>query len=179
MSTKRRYYVTGDGTKYPLYEAPYPIPITIYKSDCKKAVIGDPEQCLLALGARRTRGVIGAFIGAGKDAYVIFGATKQKPAHALHFTINAKAGRMRDAFDKDNSATTKVIELSPVSNGRTLAHRSKLDKILRAKIKKGQHTPKKLGRPLTTRVMRVGVSPRPKPTVESNVVSIRPRKEAA
>jgi len=124
--TKRRYYVAGNGAKYPLYEAPYDYTIAVYKSDCKKAVIGDTEQCLIALGAMRDKRVEGAYIGSGKDAYIIFKAFRGKPAHAMHFTLNAQASRVRDFFDTHKGVTTQHITLSAVTAGRTRDHRSKI-----------------------------------------------------
>ena len=165
----KRYYVTGDGKRYPLFEAPYDYPITVFKSDCRKAIIGDPAQCLIALGARRDKLVDAAFIGSGKDAYVIFKATKIRKAYALHFTMNAEASRVRDYFDGHKGATSQMITLSAVTPGRTMDHRSKLGKKRREEIKAGAEV-KKRGKQAETRIMRVGMKHRPHAVIESNVV---------
>ena len=172
----KRYYVTGDGKRYPLFEAPYDYPITVYKSDCKKAIIGDPAQCLIALGARRDKLVEAAFIGSGKDAYVVFRATKLREAYALHFTLNAEASRVRDWFDSHKGATSQMITLSAVTAGRTLAHRSVLGKKRRQAIKDGAEV-KRRGKPNETRITRIGMKHRPHAIIEKNVVTVEPRAE--
>jgi hypothetical protein len=177
MTTEpKRYYYTPDGTKYPLYEAPYMYIITAYKSDCRKAIIADPQACLIALGAKRDPSIISAHIGSGKDAYLIFRATKLRPAHALHFTINARAARVRDYFDTHKRAETVTIKLSAPTAGRTLSHRAKLNKARHERIKNGTHKVKPRGSN-QTRIIRLGVKHRPHATIEKNVVSILPRKD--
>jgi hypothetical protein len=179
MARKKMYYVTGEGKRYPLHEATYDFPITIYKSDCRKAEIGNPEQCLIALGARRNKTVEGAWIGSGKDAYVAFKPVRNKAAHVLHFTINAKAARIRDFFETHKGVTTQQITLSAVTAGRTRAHRAKLNALRAKNIKNGKHIVKPRTKPSTTRIMRLGVAHRPRATIENNVVAITPREEAA
>lgn len=175
----KRIYVAGDGKKYPLVEAPYTYPITVYKTDCRKAHVGDPEQCLVALGALRDKNVEAAYIGAGKDAFVCFKATKTRKAYALHFTLNAKASRVRDYFDSHKGATTQTITLSPPTAGRTLEHRSKLNKKRRAAVKAGAEV-KKRTKQHTTRVMRLGpTAHRPKAKIENNVVSLPQQTDEA
>jgi hypothetical protein len=174
MATRKKMeYVTGDGIHYPLVEADQDFPITIFKSDCRKAKIGNPEQCLIALGARRNKYVIGAWIGSGKDAYVAFRGIRSKPAHVRHFTINAKAARIRDYFDTHKGVTSQIITLSAVTDGRTLAHRSKLNAARLKRIKAGQHTVKPRKNVAKTRIMRLGVAHRPKATIANNVVEFK------
>ena len=173
---KRRYYVAGNGIRYPLTEADRDYHIKIYKSDCKKAVVGDAAQCLIALGAKRDKRVDGAYIGSGKDAYVIFKALRGRPAHAEHFTLNAQASKVRDFFDTHKGAVTTSIVLSAVTAGRTLDHRSKLGKKRAAAIKNGTHTVKTRGKPNATRIMRLGVKHRPKANITNNVVSMPERE---
>lgn len=169
---KPNIYVASDGTSYPLEEAEHDYPVTVYKSDCRKAVVADPERCLLAKGAARDTAVIGAYIGSGKDAYIIFKAKRGKPAHAVHFTINAKAGRIRDHFEKSKAGTSTVITLKAPTDGRTLEHRRKLNRDLTARIKNGEHVPKSTGKKNVTRVMRLGVPHRPRAKIKENVVSM-------
>jgi hypothetical protein len=176
--TKRRYYVAGNGQQYPLSEADEEYPITVYKSDCRKAVVGDTAQCLIAMGAKRNKRVEGAYIGSGKDAYIIFKGTRGKPAYAKHYTLNAQASRVRDFFDTHKGVVTQTITLSPVTAGRTLDHRSKLGKKRAAAIKNGTHTVKSRGKPNATRIMRLGVKHRPKAQIANNVVSLHERETA-
>jgi hypothetical protein len=173
----KRYYDAGDGKKYPLFEAPYNYPVTVYKSDCKKAVIGDPQQCLIALGACRDKLIESAFIGSGKDAYIIFKKTPLREAYALHFTINAQAARVRDYFDSQKAGTSQIITLSAITPGRTLAHRSILNKKRAAEIKAGAEK-KKRGKPAVTRVMRLGLHHRPRAKIEKNIISVPPHAAA-
>jgi|GEM_PF-6478032 len=181
----KRFFVKPDGSKVSLFEAPYKYGVRVYKSDCKKAAIGNPEQCLIALGAKRDKNVEAAFIGSGKDAYLVFRGKPNAPspqmrvAHALHFTIRAMAARVRDFFDTHRGAVTLDIELSAPTPGRTLAHRAKLNKARMERIKAGTHEVKKRDKAAATRIMRLGVPHRPKAAIEKNVVSIHPKADAA
>jgi len=171
---KKMIYVTGDGTHYPLYEADQDFPVEIYKTDCRKAQTAHPEQCLIALGAKRNRKVEGAWIGSGKDAYVAFKKLRNKPAHVKHFTINAKAAKIRDYFDTHKGVTSQVIILSAVTAGRTRAARAKLNAARAAHIKAGTHVVKPRGKATKTRIMRLGVAHRPRATIRNNVVELKP-----
>jgi hypothetical protein len=175
MPRRKMEYVSGDGKRYPMYEAVYDFPITVYKSDCRRAKIGNPEQCLIALGAKRNRHVEGAWIGSGKEAYVAFKGIRGKPAHVLHFTLNAEAARIRDFFDAKRGAVTKQIILSSVTAGRTRAHRAKLGKLRAKAIKKGEHVVQPRGKINAPRVM--GLKYRPRARIEKNVVTFRPREQ--
>jgi hypothetical protein len=168
----QRFYIAGDGTKYPLIEAMTPFSIMVYRTDCKKAVVGDPYNCLIAIGARRIKHILAAYIGSGKDAYVIMKIGKQSKPVAVHYTINAKASRVRDTFDKAGAPETQVITLSAPTPGRTLAHRSKLGKARNQAIKAGGPV-KKRGKPNATRIMRLGVTHRPRAKIERNAVSLK------
>ncbi|MES2694173.1 MAG: hypothetical protein V4773_11925 [Verrucomicrobiota bacterium] len=165
-------YVASDGTSYPLEEAQHDYPVMCFKSDCRKAVVSDPEQCLIAKGAARDKAVLGAYIGSGKDAYIIFRGKRGKPAHAVHFTINAKASRIRDQFDKSKAGSTATIILKAPTDGRTLAHRRKLNKDRAERIAAGDHTPRSTGKKYVTRVMKLGLPHRPRAKIKDNVVSL-------
>ena len=119
MKKTKRYYVTPEGNKFPLFEAPYDYVIPVYKKDCKRAVIADPNGCLIALGAQRDPLVLGAYIGSGKDAYIVFRESEQRYAHALHFTISASAARVRDWFDTHKGEVKTTVKLSAPTAGRT------------------------------------------------------------
>jgi hypothetical protein len=171
---KRRYYVAGDGTKYLLREAMVPFSFKVYRSDCKSAVVGDPFNCLISVGARRHKNVVAMYIGTGKDAYVVMTDGRGGKPIAYHYTINAKASKVRDNFDTKKKLDTQVITLSVPTPGRTLDHRKKLGKARYKAIKAGAEV-KKRG-PSISRVQRIGVKYRPHATIEDNVVSIKPRE---
>ena len=168
----RRFYITPEGARYPLYEAPYDYVIPVYKKDRKKAIVADPYGCLIAIGARRDPLILGAYIGSGKDAYIIFRETKMRKAHALHFTINSAAARVRDYFDTHKGEVKTTVKLSAPTAGRTLEHRSKLDKRRATRIKAGEHTVKRRGKPNKTRIVRLGVKHRPHAVIEKNEVTL-------
>lgn len=136
MKEAQRYYVAGDGVKYPLIEAVVPFSFKVYRSDCSKATVGDPYNCLIAMGGRRHRNVHALYIGSGKDAYVIM-KIASTPPYAVHYTIATAAARVRDNFDANKTLATQTITLDPPTPGRTMEHRSKLGKKRRAEIKAG------------------------------------------
>lgn len=177
--SQQRYYIAGDGTKYPLREAEFPFSFKVYRSDCRTAVIGDPFNCLIAKGGRRHKNVIALYIGSGKDAYVIMHDLRSGVLVAVHYTINARAAKVRDDFDSDKKLATQVITLSVPSNGRTLEHRRMLDKKRREAIKNGAPVTKRETQSIT-RVKRIGVKHRPHAAIKNNVVSMaRDDEEAA
>jgi hypothetical protein len=169
---KRIYRAPDTGKEYPLHEAPYDYAINCYRSDLRKAQTGSSDQCIIALGAKHDKLVEAAFVGAGRDAYICFKATPLRPAYALHFTVNARAQRVRDYFDTHKIVATKQIILSAPSAGRTLAHRAKLDGERREKIKNGDHVPTKRTTPRQDRITRIGVKSRPRAVVEKNTVTM-------
>lgn len=179
MKKTKRYYVTPEGKKFPLFEAPYDYWIPIHKKDCKRAIIGDPNGCLIALGAQRDPLVLGAYIGSGKDAYIVFRESAVRKAHALHFTISAAAARVRDYFDTHRGEVKTTVRLSAPTAGRTLSHRSKLNKARYRRIKAGEHTVKRRGKPNATRIVRLGVKHRPRATLVKNEVTIPVREAVA
>src|SRR5262245_58027586 len=113
MKAPKRTFKGQDGTVYPLFEAPYPLPVTVYKSDRTTATIGNAGECLIAMGLRRMKGVIEANIGSGRDAYVVFAGNKLRKAHALHFKINTQSSRVRDFFDTHKGVETQNLQLDP------------------------------------------------------------------
>jgi hypothetical protein len=171
MKHQRRFYTTPQGDKYPLYEAPYDTAFHVYKSDKRRAIIGDPHSCLLALGIRRDPRVLDAYIGSGRDAYVVFakGQGKKGP-FALHFTVNAEAARMRDLFDTKHAPTSQIILLSAPTQGRTLAARSRMNKRRREEIKNGATV--QLRTVHSPRITRLGVPNRPRATITKNTVTV-------
>lgn len=171
----RRFYIAGDGTKYPLIEAQTPFSIDVHRADCRKAITGDPANCLIALGARRHRNVDAAYIGSSKDAYVIMRYGRSIKAVAVHYTINARTSALRDAFDTNSKLLIQTVTLSPPSPGVTLAHRAKLGKRRREEVKNGA-LQKKRGPQKTSRVVRLGVPHRPRARIERNNVSL-PQKD--
>jgi hypothetical protein len=157
-----RFYTAPDGTRYPLKEARYNIMFTIYRSDRSKAVQGDPERCIEALGIKHDKDVLHAFVGAGRDAYVVFKATDDEPATAFHFVIKSQARGVLDNFDKERSVKTQDLRLHRPTKGRTLEARAKMDGDRAKRIKAGEHVPKKTFKPRKRRVDRLGVPNRPR-----------------
>jgi hypothetical protein len=167
---KSELFQYKDGKKtYPVREAVMPFPVPLYREDDKKAVVGDPKKCRIALGACHLRGVLGANIGSAKDAYIVM-KTSEGPI-AFHYVIPAATERARDAFDTDKKITETIVMLNPPTAGRTLTARRKLNKRRRAEIKAGARV-KKRGKRNRTRIMRLGVPRRPAAEIVGNTVSV-------
>lgn len=128
---------TTTGILYPMIEAELPFPIQVYKMDAKKAKLVDAQNCVVALGAMRNKLIEDCFIGSGKDAYIAFKANMDHPAYAMHYTINQRSAKVRDYFDTHKDVTQATITMSPVTPGRTHAHRKKLNKRRYEEIKNG------------------------------------------
>jgi hypothetical protein len=161
-----------DGVNHPLVEAEYDTAFKVFKSDRRKATIGDPSDCIEARGLKRLPNCAFAHIGSGGDAYVGFKDTASPTGITVrHFVIPAASGRVRDTFDQKGSPATQVLMLKAPSNGRTLSHRSMLGKKRREEIKKGAAI-KKRGPQKNNRIHRIGVSPRPRAKVVKDQVSM-------
>jgi len=165
----RTYTSKKTGKVYPLFEAPYPMPVTVYKTDRRRAIVGDPYQCLISLGLLRIKGVEEAYVGAGNDAYVCFTETKMRAAYALHFTVNTQSSRVRDYFDTHKGVDTQALQLDPPTAGRTLNARAKANKRRREEVKNGAEV-KHRERPYRQREVRLGVARRPRALIERNKV---------
>lgn len=163
-----RFYEAPDGIKYRLTEAKYDMGFKIYRSDRRKAKKLDPHNCLLALGIRRHPDVIDVYVGAGKDAYVIFKDAEGGDPYAVHFVLSRPVKGVIDAFDKDRLAKTQQIMLRRPTAGRTLAARSHMDKARRQRIKNGKHFVKHRATPKASRMSRLGISQRPRPRVSKS-----------
>jgi hypothetical protein len=158
------WYQLKTGGHVPLIEADTKMAYTVYKSDRKKAIIGDPWNCIEALGCKREHNVVEAYIGAGKDAYIVFEG-RDKKLFARHYVIKAQAARVRDTFDQKGAPKTQLLELHPPTNGRTRAHRKFLDKRRRAEIKNGAEVKKREQKPRADRITRLGVPNRPRANI--------------
>jgi hypothetical protein len=170
--TKQLEYELADGTRVPLFEAEYDTAFKIFKSDRRKAKVGDPKACIEALGICRKPNVLEAHIGSGKDAYVVYSKTPGRSfKHAVHHTMPAQSGRVRDQFEVKGSPKTQTLFLKAPSSGRTLAHRKTLDKKRRAEVKAGAPV-KKRGKPNKTRIHRLGVAHRPRAKIKAGVVTL-------
>jgi len=166
-------YELEDGTKVPLFEADYNIAFDVRRSDAKGAIIGDPKECIEAKAMCRMKGVVEAYIGSSKDAYVVFDATRSRPfVHALHFTIPADAAKVRDAFDTNKKLKTQTLTLRAATEGRTLEHRRKLGKKRAKEIKDGAIVKKRSNQIREQRITRLGVPRRPTATITDGVVSL-------
>lgn len=175
LKTDPKTGVVSGGKKYPLYEAMTNYPVRVYKSDKRKAIQGDPGECMVALGGKRDHSVIDIFIGAGKDAYVVFQATEDRPDHAVHYTIPAATRRIVDAFDSKRSATSAIITLNKPTEGRTMDARKTLNSKRRKRVKeaavKGEDIVKHR-KPGVPRIMRLGVVHRPRANIVTEQVSV-------
>ena len=162
-----------DGVSHPLIEADYDTAFKCYKSDRRKATIGDPTACIEALGLRRLPNVEFAHIGAGGDAYVGFKDPDSATGITVrHFVIPAQSKRVRDSFDVKGSPPTQILMLKAPSNGRTISHRRTLNKKRRIAVKAGAPI-KKRQKPSKTRITKLGISKnRARAKVEAGEVSI-------
>jgi hypothetical protein len=140
----------------------------VYRSDRRKATIGDPWDCVESKGIKHHRGVIEAYIGSGRNAYVVFKATEDEPATAYHFMISVRASRIRDIFDQNKKLQSQELILKRPKESQTLTARAGMGKIYKAKIKDGSHVPVKRGSPRTTRMERhLPPAQRPRPNISS------------
>jgi hypothetical protein len=173
MTEKQRYYKTDDGKQVPLFEADHDMAFKVYKTDRRKSVIGDPKHCIEAKGLCRLPNVREAYIGSGKDAYVIFEKAPRRPfSHAIHFMIPIASGRVRDAFDTKRDLKSQILMLKAPASGQTRAHRSLLNKRRRDAIKNGAPVKKRATKAAATRVQRLGIDHRPRAKITAGVVSI-------
>ena len=150
------------GLNHPLVEAEFDTAFKVFKSDRKKAVIGDPADCIEAKGLKRLPNVAFAHIGSGGDGYVGF-KDESSPTgiKVRHFLIPAKAAKVRDIFETKGAPSSQVLMLKAPTNGRTLSHRSMLGKRRREEVKKGSPV-KSRGPQKNKRIHRLGVPPRPR-----------------
>lgn len=167
----KRSYTTPDGKKYPLIEADYDMDYVIYKSDLRKAVRGDPVRCIEAMGICHNANVVTAWVGAGKDAIVVFKGRKDEPDVAVHFIIRKRGRTVVDEFDTTSKTKsqikTQTLTLGRVPTSWTLEARARFHKLRQIEIKKGakvRKTPdKKKAR--RARYERLGVPRRPRPKI--------------
>lgn len=155
-----RHYTTADGTQYPLSEARYDMMFKVYKSDRRKCIPCDPHQCLLAKGILRHPDVLDVYVGAGCDAYVVFKATRDEPARAVHFGIRTKARKVIDAFDTDKKLQSETIVLCKPPHAWRLDVRRDSNARRRKEIKDGAPVTKR-GKRAKARVGRYGAPRRP------------------
>lgn len=146
--TKTRQYVDPQGISYPLYEATTPLTFRWRRADLKRSVKQHPYACPAAWGVRHLPNVKLAYIGHGKDAYVVFAkGPRSKKAHALHYTIPAKTRRAAAQFDIGEEPPEQDLTLNPPTAGRTLSHRRKLNarrrKAIAAGARKRRHKARK------------------------------------
>jgi hypothetical protein len=152
MSKRRRFYILEDdvpgtrwkkGDKAQILEATYQMDVPIYKSDLKKAIWSDPRHCIIAIGMKRLPRVIEAFVGQGKDAYLILEIGGKLVA--WHFVIGASARKVLDAFDIKGSAKTQHVTLRVPTKALKLAYRRKSNARRQAEIRA------KTGKPVVSR----------------------------
>lgn len=142
------------------------------KLECsaRGAIIGDPLCCIEARALCDLPKVEEAYIGSGKDAYVIFtGSARNEQKHALHFTIPAKSGRIRDMFDVKGPVPSLMLLLKAPTNGRTLEHRRLLNRARAEAVRHGAKVKKRDKPAAGTRVARIGVAHRPRAQVKGDI----------
>src|SRR5262245_24869641 len=145
-SKRRRFFVLKDGRKAQVLEATYPMDVKIYKSDRRKAIWSDPYKCIISLGMKRLPSVIEAFVGQGKDAYLVI--ENGGKLVAWHFFIGASARSILDNFDGKGSPKTQTVTLRVPPRSLKLAYRRKSNARRRAEVRSGT------GKPVTNRVRR-------------------------
>lgn len=161
-------YKLEDGREVPLFEADYDMSFDVYKTDKKKAVIGDPRHCIEAVGLCRLQNVTEAHIGASKVAIVVFGPTASRDfVHAVRFIIPASSAKVRDKFDLQKSLKSQTLRLSAPTKGQTMERDRVRQKARREAIKAGAEI-KKRGKPNRNRMQRIGVKQRPRALVTKN-----------
>jgi|SRR5215475_3722312 len=141
---RRKFFILKDGRRAQVLEATYPMDVKIYKSDRRKAIWSDPYQCIISLGMLRLPKVIEAFVGQGKDAYLVLEVNGKLVA--WHFYIGASARRILDAFDAKGSPKTQTVTLRVPPKSVKLAYRRKSNARRRAEIKSG------IGKPVVKRL---------------------------
>jgi hypothetical protein len=162
-----RFYTAPDGTRYPLTEARYDMMFKCYRSDRRKAVPNDPEKCLVALGVKRHKDVLYVYIGSGRNGYIVFKATEDEPAHAVHFAIDTKTRKIIDGFDKDRSAESQTVVLKKPPHSWRLDVRRESDARRRREIRDGSPVNRR-GRIARPRIERIGSSHRPLAPISSS-----------
>jgi hypothetical protein len=172
MPKSKLQYQLADGSKVPLFEAEYDMSFAVRRSDRLGAIIGDPRLCIEAKGICKMPRVVEAYIGSGKDAYVVFEPTSDRPyRHALHFIIPASSRAVRDAFDTNRKLKSQILMLKVPAKGTTVEYRRNLNQRRRDEIKNGAPV-KKRGTIGKNRMERLGVPPRPRAKIDRNVVSL-------
>lgn len=156
--------------------APRNLKFEVFKTDAKKAEIGNPWGCIIALGIMREDDVVEAWVGSGKMAVVVYQDDGGKP-YAHYYTLNAHAAEVRDTFEQNLKVDSKILSLRRPTVGRTLEHLAKLNKDRARRIKAGAPV-KHRDKANVTRMMRIGVPHRPRAVIEKGVMT-GPEKIAA
>lgn len=168
-------YRLATGENIPLFEGEYDFPFVVTKKHAKGATIADPLNCIEARAIRSLSKVEEAYIGSGRDAYVVFKETNQRPfLHAVHFSIPTKAGSVRDNFDKEGSGADITLWLRAPSNSHRLEDRRLAERARDEAHKHGKPIKKatKPKSPNAVRMERLGVAHRPRASVKGNIFSV-------
>jgi hypothetical protein len=172
MTKGQLQYQLEDGSKVPLFEAAYDMAFSVRRADRQGAIIGHPRLCVEAKGICKMPHVVEAYVGSGKDAYVVFEPTPDRPyRHAVHFIIPASSRAVRDAFDTNKKIKSQILMLKVPAKGTTVEYRRNLNQRRRDEIKNGAAV-KKRGTIGKNRMERLGVPPRPRAKINRNVVSL-------
>jgi hypothetical protein len=158
---KRPRYYNFDGKKYLVREASYDMAFKIYKSDRRRAISMDMQQCLLALGIKRHPDVLDCKVCSNGDVFVLFKETEDEPAYVVHFRLRKAERDIIDLYDgslgkKVPPTSTLILRRPPPSH--TLGHRDALNQNLRARRAAGQAPPtRRKSAPRVARITRIGV----------------------
>lgn len=160
-----------EGVQHPLEDGEYDTAFKVYKTDRRRAEIGNPEKCIEALGLRRLPNVAFASIGSGNLAFVGFKDRHSSTGIKVRrFNIPTSTKKVRDLFETKGSPSTQILMLK--APAETMAQRHKRDKTRREAIKAGARQPTKRSKPHTTRLERIGIAHRPRPKIVKGEVSL-------
>ena len=154
-----RTYKMADGTDVPLFEAPTDFDIQCYRTDRRKAVMGDPLRCIIAMGGLRHPQVREMYVGSGKDAYVVIEQHNGRLI-AFHYVISASARHVLDAFDNNAGVKSQRVTLRAPTSGLTLAHRRVSNKRRRQEVANGAVVKPRPRR--KARITRIEIKHRPR-----------------
>ena len=156
-------------------------PIDVYKTDCPKAKIGNPEEhdrgsAALRDKARRSEQYIS---GSGKGAYICFriAMTSARPARCISPSMPRRRGCAISLKSTGGESTKHPIVAADGGPPCRIVPETSTPKRRAAEVKAGAEV-KKQTKLRETRVMRIGVPVRPKAKIKNNIVYL-PAKDAA
>lgn len=181
MNKERFFTNPNNGKIYPIIEAISNTFFLVFRTDMRKAVIGDSCHCIIALGLKKMdRDIVDAFVTSGKFVYLCYEPRGVAPyCYCVRYQTTAEAARVRDNFDQDKDMKTQRLYLRKPSPGRTLAGRAAANKRRRQEIKDGAPVKARGNQVRNSRLMRIGIAHRPKVHIVRNTVHIGEPQVAA